>query len=329
MVQASRHEELVPQETASDLTVDARPKQSFVARISEMAADNTDELLADDAPQTDSEDRLAVLLAQASDEANPFQQIDEGDVPTDTDPGDVAGTIEEEIQRRARDTHIDQPPTNRLNDDDEFLNEILADDKPEEDSYDPFGDTEGMADLAPENGLDLPFGSTDEERRELIERERQEVNKNCEEEFDAIRSNRIDSISLDINVEGDPGVDYPFECGLGAELYEPRTWSQITYTWKASNLCHKPLYFEQVALERHGRSFGFYMQPILSGAHFFGTLPILPYKMGLKTPNECVYTLGHYRPGVCTPPLVGGLPFTWRAAGFMGGVYTGAAFIFP
>jgi hypothetical protein len=67
----------------------------------------------------------------------------------------------------------------------------------------------------------------------------------------------------------------------------------------------------------------------MSGVHFFGTLPILPYKMGLKTPNECVYTLGYYRPGNCAPYLVGGVPFTWRAAAFEAGAATGMSFIFP
>jgi hypothetical protein len=99
--------------------------------------------------------------------------------------------------------------------------------------------------------------------------------------------------------------------------------------WKAANLCHKPLYFEQVQLERYGHSWGPYAQPIMSGVHFFGTLPILPYKMGIRTPNECVYTLGYYRPGNCAPYFVGGFPFTWRAAAFQAGTVTGMSFLFP
>ena len=67
----------------------------------------------------------------------------------------------------------------------------------------------------------------------------------------------------------------------------------------------------------------------MSGVHFFGTLPILPYKMGIRTPNECVYTLGYYRPGSCAPYLIDPVPFTWRAAAFQGGVATGLSFIIP
>jgi hypothetical protein len=71
------------------------------------------------------------------------------------------------------------------------------------------------------------------------------------------------------------------------------------------------------------------LDPLVSGAHFFGTFPILPYKMGLMTPNECVYTLGYYRPGNCAPYMIDAVPFTWRAAAFEAGAWTGGAFIVP
>jgi hypothetical protein len=103
----------------------------------------------------------------------------------------------------------------------------------------------------------------------------------------------------------------------------------VTYLWKASGLAHKPLYFEQVQMERYGHSWGPVLDPIVSGAHFFGTLPILPYKMGIETPNECVYTLGYYRPGSCAPYMIPAFPFTWRAAAFEGGAWTAGVFIFP
>ena len=70
-------------------------------------------------------------------------------------------------------------------------------------------------------------------------------------------------------------------------------------------------------------------QPIASGVHFFGTLPILPYKMGLQTPNECVYALGYYRPGSCAPYMIDPLPFTWRAALFEAGAWVGGAAVVP
>ena len=163
----------------------------------------------------------------------------------------------------------------------------------------------------------------------LMAKERAENEKNCQEEYDELKAASIKSIDLDIRVTGNPGEDIPHECGLGSELFQPRQWPQVTYMWKASGLCHKPLYFEQVHLERYGHSTGPYMQPLVSGAHFFLTVPILPYKMGLKTPNECVYTLGYYRPGSCAPYMIDPVPFTWRAALFEAGAVVGAAAIVP
>jgi hypothetical protein len=166
-------------------------------------------------------------------------------------------------------------------------------------------------------------------RREQIERERRESEENCRELQDSARSDRIESIDLSIRVPGNPGEDYPFECGLGEDPFSGRSWGQITYLWKASGLCHKPLYFEQVQLERYGHSWGPVLQPIMSGAHFFATVPILPYKMGLQTPQECVYSLGYYRPGSCAPYMIDPLGFTWRAAAFQGAAATAIPFIVP
>jgi hypothetical protein len=168
-----------------------------------------------------------------------------------------------------------------------------------------------------------------EEQRQRLERERIESEETCEEFLAAVRADDIKTVSLDIRMQGIPGEDYPFECGLGEELFQPRSWPQVTYMWKASGLCHKPLYFEQVHMERYGHSWGPVLDPLVSGAHFFGTFPILPYKMGLMTPNECVYTLGYYRPGNCAPYMIDAVPFTWRAAAFEAGAWTGGAFMVP
>ncbi|QDT70213.1 hypothetical protein MalM25_31590 [Planctomycetes bacterium MalM25] len=159
---------------------------------------------------------------------------------------------------------------------------------------------------------------------------RDEHMKDCSEELAALKASKLDSIDLHIGVKGDEGDDYPFNCSLDdGSVFTPRSWCEITYMWKASGLCHKPLYFEDVQLERYGHSWGPIVQPIISGAHFFGTLPVLPYKMGLKTPNECVYTLGYYRPGDCAPYLIDPIPFTWRAALFEAGGVVGAAAVLP
>ncbi len=151
------------------------------------------------------------------------------------------------------------------------------------------------------------------------------IPKSCEDALKRLRESSIYDVDLDVSVDG----EVPEDCYVGQEPYTPRDWPEVTFMWKASALCHKPLYFEDVQLERYGHSWGPYAQPLISGAHFFVTLPILPYKMGLKTPNECVYSLGYYRPGNCAPYLIPAVPFTWRAAVFEAGAVVGFSAIIP
>ncbi|MFG0332944.1 MAG: hypothetical protein ACF8TS_06230, partial [Maioricimonas sp. JB049] len=75
-----------------------------------------------------------------------------------------------------------------------------------------------------------------------------------------------------------------------------RLWNGTSYYWQASLLNHQPLYFEERMLERHGYSHGI-LQPVISGAKFFGTLPALPYLMTVRPPQTTRYTLGQSRPG--------------------------------
>jgi len=118
--------------------------------------------------------------------------------------------------------------------------------------------------------------------------------------------------------------ELPRDCPLGDDVFQSRSFAPITFTWTASQLCHKPLYFEDVQLERYGHMAGPWLQPFASAAHFFCTMPILPYKMGLELPNECVYTLGYYRPGDCAPYLFDPLPLSVRGMFFEPGAGGGA-----
>jgi len=129
-------------------------------------------------------------------------------------------------------------------------------------------------------------------------------------------------------IDAEPG-EFPAECGLGNEAFDPRQWSMTTYTWKATGLCHKPLYFEDVQLERYGNTFSPLLQPAISGAHFFASSVILPYKMGLEAPLECVYPLGTYRPGSCAPFYIGPLPISARGALYQTGTVLGLVFLIP
>ena len=121
----------------------------------------------------------------------------------------------------------------------------------------------------------------------------------------------------------------PAECVLDQDPYVPRKWIPSTMTWKASALCYRPLYFEQVQLERYGHTAGPITQPILSGAHFFTSLAALPYKMGINPPTECRYPLGYYRPGNCAPWLMPPVPLSVRGALWEAGVITGGVSLLP
>ena len=129
--------------------------------------------------------------------------------------------------------------------------------------------------------------------------------------------------ALTNNISASEG-DLPQECGLGNRRFQPRCWAAKTYCWTASGLCHKPLYFEDEQLERYGHSCGPLLQPLVSTGKFFLTLPILPYEMGLYPPNECIYTLGVYRPGDCSPYMFDAIPLSVRASVFEAGGLTGA-----
>jgi hypothetical protein len=106
----------------------------------------------------------------------------------------------------------------------------------------------------------------------------------------------------------------PQLCRVSPDPYDSRTWQPMTMAWKASGLCHHPLYFEDVELERYGHSRGPFAQPLYSTAHFFANIAILPYKMGIHPPGECQYTLGYYRPGNCAPWIKPAIPLSWRGA---------------
>ena len=167
-------------------------------------------------------------------------------------------------------------------------------------------------------------------RTGTIEAEREKSEAACNEGFEDLQAKTIDTLSLTIAVTGDEGSDYPFECTLGdGAWHEGRCWEQTTYLWKAYALCHRPLYFEDEQLERYGHSFSPCWQPFISGAHFFCTLPVLPYCMGVEPPCECIYALGHYRPGNCAPYMCNPIPLSPRGALFQAGAVVGTAAILP
>lgn len=143
----------------------------------------------------------------------------------------------------------------------------------------------------------------------------------------------LDLLSTDVRMSpGDmprrPSVEQ-FAGPVHVGTFAGRGWRHSLAPWEASALCHRPLYFEEVALERYGHSLGAVVQPVLSAAHFFGTLPALPYKMTLEPPRECVFALGYYRPGSAAPHLRYRIPFRVDAALVEAAAATGVVFILP
>ncbi len=133
---------------------------------------------------------------------------------------------------------------------------------------------------------------------------------------------------ISTNIAAEPG-EFPVECGLGNEQFSPRSFEGTLFAWKASSLCHKPLYFEDVELERYGQTCSPLFQPLLSAAKFYLTLPILPYKMGLEPPCECIYPLGYYRPGSCAPFIIPPVPISLRGALLEAGVWVAGVALVP
>jgi hypothetical protein len=106
-------------------------------------------------------------------------------------------------------------------------------------------------------------------------------------------------------------------------------WQGDVYSWSAPAFYHNPLYFEQVNLERYGQGTYSCLQPAASGAMFFATIPVLPYKIGVQHWNERVHTLGHYRPGNCNPYQIHYSPFSWRGGLYQGAATSGLVFALP
>lgn len=121
----------------------------------------------------------------------------------------------------------------------------------------------------------------------------------------------------------------PKECLLEQVAATPRNWTPMTMTWKASNLCHNPLYFEDVNLERYGHTHGPVLEPVVQSAHFFANIAVLPYKMGVHCPSECQYALGYYRPGNCAPWITPPVPISARGAISQAATMTGLFWLIP
>lgn len=106
-------------------------------------------------------------------------------------------------------------------------------------------------------------------------------------------------------------------------------WSMTRQLWAATNLQNKPLYFEEINLERYGYTSCRLLQPLISAVRFFATIPALPYKMALESPSRPIFALGNHRPGSCAPWYWQRLPLNARAGLVEAGVVVGLVFLIP
>jgi hypothetical protein len=142
---------------------------------------------------------------------------------------------------------------------------------------------------------------------------------------------KIDEISVDIR----QGDNIPLDLATGAfqavekDPSRDETWVPRQFMWQASEFWHRPLYFDDVPLERYGQMHHPLVQPILSGAHFFGNIPLLPYKMGIDRPCDEIATLGYYRPGSAAPAVGRRLPLEADAASIEAATWIGLILLLP
>jgi hypothetical protein len=142
--------------------------------------------------------------------------------------------------------------------------------------------------------------------------------------------------SLTTNIafpDGDLPANVAFECaattGVVGDQRLDFGWAQFDFQWAATCLCHGPLYFEEVNAERYGYTASYLLQPVISAGRFFLTIPALPYKMAVDRPHDCIYTLGHYRPGNCVPWRANHLPLKVGAAIVEVGTIAGLIILIP
>lgn len=127
-------------------------------------------------------------------------------------------------------------------------------------------------------------------------------------------NNRVQIVDLSVSGLGTGQVPQGAAEQLAVEAAYGRAAAFKCVYWQPSSICHYPLRFEEVMLERHGHvRFGL-LQPLASGARFFGTIPMIPYLNTLQPRSEPVYALGNYRPGSCAPMVRDSIPYDAHAA---------------
>lgn len=123
---------------------------------------------------------------------------------------------------------------------------------------------------------------------------------------------------------------------------DSRPWMLASYEWDAPATRHLPLFFEEPNLERLGYTNRCYLrsrgtgprtaeclQPLVSGLHFFGSIPFVPYIWGYQSGCEPVYTLGVDHPGSPVCHRKHHIPLSLRGSLYEAGFVTGLVFLIP
>jgi HEAT repeat protein len=79
-----------------------------------------------------------------------------------------------------------------------------------------------------------------------------------------------------------------------------RGFTSVGFGWDAPAVCFRPLYFEDINVERYGIHCGF-CEIAATTARFTKNVLLFPYKLLVQPGCENIYTLGYERPNNCIP----------------------------
>lgn len=105
-------------------------------------------------------------------------------------------------------------------------------------------------------------------------------------------------------------------------------WNAYGQLVLSADFCHQPLYFEDINLERYGRSHGVF-QPFISAARFYGSVPALPYKMVVQPPRVCLKDDSRWPAGGLAPHQRNLPPFDVKASVVEAAVIVGLILLIP
>jgi hypothetical protein len=187
----------------------------------------------------------------------------------------------------------------------------------------------------------VPKGSTQQpmQRSESVEPER--IQKAQTQVFNFLPPQRpIGQINIDLRSKPKNGNDAVPE-NLAQQILGPTPAVQasrsdemlgdIAFPVRRNHgeiIAHQPLYFEEVNLERYGRTHG-PLQPALSGVRFLATIPSLPYAMTVHHPNQTYVTRWPFGAGWGAPKVRELQPLQLKPSLVQAGAITGLIFVVP